>query len=225
MTPLSLQVWYALKRPPIHHPLFRRVSRIRQPARVVRQPILQRGLIWVIFLVGFYVLLRYFTQLIFIVVFFLPLGIAALYMALHGTLAGGYWALRISSEIAKERERGTYELLSTSPYGAFSASWAICTGCQYYNQTFNGSGMHRVWFSRVFFLGMILFGGTIALIDPRAYSGRPLEGLVYIVAVVSVLALAFHLVVHALDFFDLLLDFLPLPLHLCFVLCGLGKNV
>ncbi len=193
MTSLSLQVWYALKRPPIHHPLFRRVSRMRQYRPDKRLSTLQRGVIYIGFLGLSYVLLRYFTQLIFVVIFFLPIGLTALYIALHGTLAGIYWALRISSAIAREREHGTYDLLSTSPYGAFSASWAICTGCQYYDQTFNGSGMQRVWFSRIFFLGLLLFSGLIELVDPRSYGGKPLEGFGYILAIVLVLTLAFYL--------------------------------
>jgi hypothetical protein len=193
MSTVTLQVWYALKRPPIHHPLFRRISRIRQPAPATRISTRRRILLTAILLGVFYISLRFYAQLLFVVLFFIPIGVAALYMALHGTIAGLYWAIRVSGAIARERERGVFELLSTSPYGAFSASWAICTGCQYYDQTFNGAGAQRVWFSRVFFLTLLFLSALISLADPRNFGGASVEGFVYILAIVSILAFAFYI--------------------------------
>ena len=199
MSVVTLQVWYALKRPPIHHPLFRRVSQKRPPAPPKSLSLIQRIALAVIFAVMSYVGLRYFAQLVFIIIFFIPIGVAGIYMALHGTLAGLYWAIRVSSAIARERERGTFELLSTSPYGPFSASWAICTGCQYYDQTFNGMGAQRVWFSRIFFLTLLLMGGLLSLPEahglgvPNNTSANFLESLVSVIELVSILALAFHI--------------------------------
>jgi len=196
---VTLQVWYALKRPPIHHPLFRRASKQRPPVPSKSLSLLQRGALSVLFAALAYVGLRYFSQLVFIIVFFVPIGIAGIYMTIHGTLAGFYWAIRVSSAIARERERGTFELLSTSPYGPFSASWAICTGCQYYDQTFNGQGAQRVWFSRIFFLTLLLLTGLLSLPEahgmgvPNNTSANFLESLVNVLELVSVLALAFHI--------------------------------
>ena len=91
------------------------------------------------------------------------------------------------------------ELLSTSPYGAFSASWAICTGCQYYDQTFNGVGAQRVWFSRIFFLTLLLFSALhlAARIDAARPQRQPAGSFLYIllsvIELVCVLALAFHI--------------------------------
>ena len=194
MIPLTLQVWYALKRPPIHHPLFRRISQARQlqPERERHFTLVHRAAISALLIGIFYVTVRFYAQLIFVAIFVIPIGFAGLYMALHGTLAGLYWATRISGAIARERERGVYELLSTSPYGAFSASWAICTGCQYYDQTFNGAGAQRVWFSRIFFLTLLFLSALLSLLDPRGYSS-PLEGFLYILTLVGVLALAFYI--------------------------------
>lgn len=190
MTALSLQVWNALRRPPIHHPLFRRVSKNRAFSLPRRLTLPQRIGLMAFFTIMLYLSLRYYTQMIFVILFFIPLGLTGLYMALHGTLAGLYWAVRVSSAIARERERGIYDLLSTSPYGAFSVSWAICTGCQYYDQTFSGTGAQRVWFSRIFFLTLLLLSAAISLADPRT---RSPEGFLFVSELVVILAIAFHL--------------------------------
>ncbi|MEO8395392.1 MAG: hypothetical protein ABI700_20530, partial [Chloroflexota bacterium] len=199
MSAVTLQVWNALKRPPIHHPLFRRASQKRPPVPAKSLSTVQRITLSVLFALLAYVGLRYFSQLVFIIVFFIPIAIAGVYMALHGTLAGLYWAIRVGSAIARERERGTFELLSTSPYGPFSASWAICTGCQYYDQTFNGVGAQRVWFSRIFFLTLLLMSGLLSLPEahglgvPNNTSANFLESLLSVIEMVCVLALAFQI--------------------------------
>ncbi len=199
MSVVTMQVWNALKRPPIHHPLFRRVSQKHPPPPPRSLSSVQRIALAVLFALLATIGLRYFSQLVFIILFFIPIGITGLYMALHGTVAGLYWAIRIASAIARERERGTFELLSTSPYGPFSASWAICTGCQYYDQTFNGVGAQRVWFSRIFFLTLLLISGLLSLPEahglgvPNNTSENFAESLLSVIELVSVLALAFHI--------------------------------
>lgn len=190
MTVMSLQIWNALRRPPIHHPLFRRVSRSRPltlPRPLTR---IERSVLGLLVVGLLYVSLRSFAQMIFVMIFFIPLGVTLLYMVLHGTLAGLYWAVRVSGAITRERERGMYDLLSTSPYGAFSVSWAICTGCQYYDQTFNGIGAQRVWYSRIFFLTLLLLSAVISLADPRT---RSPEGFLQVAELVVLLGVAFHL--------------------------------
>ena len=192
MSVLSLQVWHALRRPPIHHPLFRRVSRRTPPVKRKITTIQQLGILAgcaALALLG----LHYFSQMIFVALFFIPLGAAALYTILNGTAAGLYWAVRVSDAIARERERGTLELLATSPYGAFSANWAICTGCQYYDQTFYGAGMQRVWFSRIFFLALILLSASVTMTEPRNIGAHPLEGFAKASALVAIIALALYI--------------------------------
>lgn len=190
MTAVSLQVWNALRRPPIHHPLFRRASRSRVLSESRSRPLRQRIALLIGFAILLYLGIRYFSEVIFVVILFVPLGLTALYMGLHGTFAGLYWAVRISGAIAREREHGVYDLLSTSPYGAFSASWAICTGCQYYDQTFNGAGAQRVWYSRIFFLTLLLLTAAISLANPRIQTP---EGFVYVLEFVIILAIAFYI--------------------------------
>lgn len=192
MSVVTLQVWHALKRPPIHHPLFRRVSRKTPTLARKITSIQQLGI-----LIGCAVLaalgVHFFSQFIFVALFFIPLVAVALYTILNGTAAGLYWAVRVSDAIARERERGTLELLAASPYGAFSANWAICTGCQYYDQTFNGAGAQRVWFSRIFFLVLILLSASATMTRPPGTGAHPLEGFAKACAIVAVLALALHI--------------------------------
>lgn len=192
MSAMTFQFWLALRRPPIHHPLFRRVS--RPPATAPRHLTLPQQIAIAAVCAGAAALcLHYYSEMIFVAIFFVPIGAAALYMTLNGTLAGMYWAIRVSGAIARERERGTFELLSTSPYGAFSASWAICTGCQYYDQTFHGAGAQRVWFSRIFFLTLILLSFTVSMADARTLSGHQFDGFIRASALVAVLAGALYI--------------------------------
>ncbi len=188
---MTLQFWTALKRPPIHHPLFRRAS--KRPAPVERRltPLQQIAILGACALLAGIGLYNH-ADMIFVALFFIPIGVAALYMLLHGTLAGAYWAVRVSGTIARERERGMYELLATSPYGAFSASWAICTGCQYYDQTFNGAGAQRVWFSRIFFLTLVLLTLATSLAEPRSPAAQTLDGFAKASLLVGLMAVAFH---------------------------------
>src|SRR5690606_21429077 len=100
---------------------------------------------------------------------------------------------RVSNAIAREHERGVYDLLSLSPYGAFSASWAICTGCQYYDQTFNELGSQRVWFFRIFFV-TLLFSGALAGFSEANLGGIELiQSLISISTISLMLTLAFHI--------------------------------
>ncbi len=192
MSVVTLQVWHALKRPPIHHPLFRRVSQ-RPPDQRQRISTTQQFVILAVCAVFAALGLYYFSQMIFVALFFIPIGAAALYMLLNGTAAGLNWALRVSDAIVRERERGTLELIATSPYGAFSACWAICTGCQYYDQTFNGTGAQRVWFTRIFFLTLILLSASVTMTAPRSMGAHPLEGFAKASLLVGILAVGLYI--------------------------------
>lgn len=189
---ITMQIWRALKRPPIHHPLFRRVSLMQPATRSLTLGVPLRYL-FIGMLFGFlcFSLLNH-VDLVFAAIFFGPLAAAGLYMALHGTIAGLFWASRISSIIVREHESGRFDLLSASPYGAFSASWAVCTGCQYYDQTFNGVGAQRVWYTRVFFLVLLLVTTILSIADPRSIAGSVLDYLFAFVAVFAA-AVVFYL--------------------------------
>ncbi len=194
MNAVTLRIWNALQRPPLRHPLFRRmISLSRRENEASPVPMRARvGLL--VFSFGFiFASLRLFPEILIILIFVVPLGAGAIYMLLHGTLAGAVFATRISAAIARERERGTLELLSMSPQGGFAATWAICTGCQYYDQTFKGQGARRVWFARFIFVSVMTLSSLLALASPRAYGGRPFEALALMLVGIMVVSLAFHI--------------------------------
>jgi hypothetical protein len=60
---------------------------------------------------------------------------------------------------------------------------------------FNGVGAQRVWFSRIFFLSLLLFCALLSLADPRssAFIGNPLWGIIISVEITLVTAFAFHI--------------------------------
>ena len=194
MSAVTLRVWNALQRPPLRHPLFRRmISLSRREGGEHPFPMRARvGLL--VFSFGFiFASLRLFPEILIILIFVVPLSASAIYMLLHGTLAGAIFATRISAAIARERDRGTLELLSMSPQGGFAATWAICTGCQYYDQTFKGQGARRVWFARFIFVSVMTLSSLLALASPRVYGGRPIEALVLMLVGILVVSLAFHI--------------------------------
>lgn len=194
MNAVTLRIWNALQRPPLRHPLFRRmISLSRRENEASPVPIRARvGLL--VFSFGFiFASLRLFPEILILLIFVVPLGVGAIYMLLHGTVAGAVFATRISAAIARERERGTLELLSMSPQGGFAATWAICTGCQYYDQTFKGQGARRVWFARFIFISVMTLSSLLAIASPRTYGGRPIEALILMLVGIIVVSLAFHI--------------------------------
>lgn len=116
---------------------------------------------------GLYIGLRFYPQYVSLLLFALPLIAAVVYMTLHGTLAGMYWAQRLSNAITRERDHGLFELLATAPNGRFSVIWTISTACWYNDETFSGAGAQRVWFSRVTVLLLLALAGVIVATHPR----------------------------------------------------------
>jgi hypothetical protein len=49
-------------------------------------------------------------------------------LILNGSVYSAVWAMHISSIIARERERRTYDVYCLSPDGELGVNWAICTG-------------------------------------------------------------------------------------------------
>lgn len=105
---LSYQLWRALKRPPTRNPLFRRTYlTAEQPA------------IWYVGCV----------QWIGILVF-LPI------IALAGLVYGFGWSAGVATQIGRERERHTFDLISLTPPGPLGMSWAAALGYLHYQRTF-----------------------------------------------------------------------------------------
>jgi hypothetical protein len=69
------------------------------------------------------------------------LSIPLLFILLNGTIYGVWWAILIADTITKEREQGTYELLSISPVGTLGTRWLIGTGCLHRNRALEQAHM------------------------------------------------------------------------------------
>lgn len=127
---LMLSLWQDLRHPSINgHPLFHRIRLEPQP--VMRPSV--RILIGVGMITGLllvcgmtYILPPYILQTMVL----LPLVLPALYllMVIGGTGKGVNLAGKISSEISRQYENESVEVLSAQPSGAFGMVWAVILG-------------------------------------------------------------------------------------------------
>lgn len=91
----------------------------------------------------------------------LALGVPLLFFSylivfMGGVIAGGNAAAGISSEIAREQEKGRYDLIALSPPGMFGAGWALATRFLRTNRnTLRLAKLIRA-FHLICFLGVIL---------------------------------------------------------------------
>lgn len=199
LMPFTLRFWQALQHPPVHHSLFRRIAEQYMFKEEwtpfwlgwsQNRKILSSGVLTFIFVVGIFTVPQLLTFLIFI----LPIMATILYVVLHGTMIGLQQCLRISSIIARARERGMYDLLALAPIGAFGITWTLCTGSIYYDTTAGGStAAHRVWISRILFLAVFLLIGLMSLATPRNTVGSPSGTLVLTLITVLLIGFSFFL--------------------------------
>lgn len=105
---LTWKLWYALQRPPMRNPLFRRAYIAPE------QPI------------AWYIGLAQWIGILFA----LPI------IAFTAMIYGIGWSVGIGNLIGKERAQGTFDLISLCPSGPLGMSWAIATGYLYHHQTF-----------------------------------------------------------------------------------------
>jgi hypothetical protein len=126
---ITWKIWRGIRMPPQHHPLFRRV--MVAPLRPTP---------WY---VGCAVILV-------APILLLP---AILFTSAFYSLR---WAVTIGGMIARERETGMFDLISLSPDGALGASWAVCTGSIYRNQSLQQIQSPMSWVIRLGFTLLIL---------------------------------------------------------------------
>ncbi len=101
---------------------------------------------------------------------FFPLLLFApiLLIMLSGTLYGTIWAINISSVIIRERQRGTYELLSVSPGGPLATNWALCAGRLHRDRSFERVYAAITWILRLI-LGFAFLAGISVVFSPAEY--------------------------------------------------------
>ena len=189
---ITLRFWDALQRPPLQHPMFRRTMRLYKPVDrpITKRPLSARlGLALMAFSVVSCGVIA--PQLVLFLLLTMPVILSVGFTMLHGTMAGALFATRISSAIARERERGSLNLIAVSPRGGFEALWAICTGCQYYNQWFRGEGNQNVWYTRLILLVVLLVSGTLALSDPRISDGNHTAALFALMITIVMIGFVF----------------------------------
>jgi hypothetical protein len=188
---LSLRLWDALQRPPLQHPLFRRTMRHFQPRYEPITPRLPTRLGWLLLTVISVVIATVVPQAIALVLLFAPLIFGAAYAFLFATVIGAALATRISAMIARERERGLLDLIAVTPRGGFEGIWAICTGCQYYDQSLRGRSLDSAWSARIMVLVLLFIYAALSYSELR--TRVDVETFAVIVVMLLIGGFAFHI--------------------------------
>lgn len=178
---ISWQLWQALQRPPINHPLFKQTAGIERISK--RMLLFAEGLApatlgtGVLLCVAMW-LLPYVT---FLAQLFIVWGIAPLaFIMVNGTLFGGIWSATIGKTIAAEYTRKRYELLCLSPAGTLLTNWAICTACLHRNQLF-----HFIYAQRNTIIYQVIIPASALLILGFTLSGPPPRGEALIINIIG----------------------------------------
>lgn len=143
---MTRDLWAAIQRPPVHHPLFQRITGRMPDGHVDLYSALIQGQIW-------------FWPLVFV------LDMRLLILMLTGsTCCGAFWSLGISSAIVNEKGRSTYDLLALSPSGRLGMTWAICTGCLHRGGSFAFINSNEAWAVRlILFIPVIISAQIFAV--------------------------------------------------------------
>jgi hypothetical protein len=75
------------------------------------------------------------------------------------------WTVGISSAIAGERARGSYDLLAVTPAGALAASWAIGIAFLHRSGNYQQINGRNAWAGRLMVIGLLYFAFVVS---PRA---------------------------------------------------------
>lgn len=174
----SWKLWSALHNPPALHPLFQRNAGLEYRVQV-RLPFLPRTGQWteIVLIVLLGALLIVNPTAAFVVIMLIPFSFAGaliclpLLLPLLISLICAIWSGIMGSMIAREREKGTYELLCLLPDGVLGANWAICSG------TVHRSGLFDMLYlvvRTIALFGLIILGISI-IISSGIYIGARLD--------------------------------------------------
>jgi hypothetical protein len=120
---ISWQLWLALHRPPVFHPLYQRVLKERHDS-VWRHA-------WWFVAAGAILLLFAFPALLLPLVLISPV-LGALFAA---TLNGINWTAHIASTIAYQRRHNLFDIIAVSPEGPFNICWILATARLHYQDS------------------------------------------------------------------------------------------
>ncbi len=178
---ISWQLWKALQRPPINHPLFKRTAGIERISK--RLMLFAEGLAPATLGTGalLCVAMWFLPYVTLLAQLFIVWGIAPLaFIMVNGTLFGGIWAATIGKNIAAEYTRKRYELLCLSPAGTLLTNWAICTACLHRNQLF-----HFIHSQRNTIIYQVIIPASALLILGFTLSAPPPRGAALIANIVG----------------------------------------
>lgn len=174
----SWKFWTALQHPPALHPLFQRNAgleyQIRWPAVTI--PRVGQWTEMVLLVLLAFVLLAN-PAIAFVIILFVPFSFAAVIVALPllfpllTSVVCAFWAAVMGGEVAREREKGTFELLCLLPDGVLGANWAICSGTVHRSSLFDV--MYLIARALALF-GVIMLGLSI-IITLGIYLGQRLD--------------------------------------------------
>jgi hypothetical protein len=164
---ISWKLWKALLKPPAGHPLFGRTAAFQGislahfgPRNNPVYSYLVIALVLLAILMRMPSLFSFLLLLIFIApasLLFL-LFIAPIAFPIAISILGAVWAAHISYTIAREHERGVYDLLCLIPEGALGANWAIACGCIHRGNLFEIANFlaRIILYTGLFFLAILL---------------------------------------------------------------------
>lgn len=181
---LAWRLWHTLKDPPTLHPLFwltiyrSGANQFALPNPRVEIWIERLTILYLVLLFTSWMLssmLRAVAQLLMvnlvILLLLLPvlviIGLILRYSLFYGTFHGALWAVRISHNLAQEREHGRFDLVWLAPPGGLGATMAVCTGCLYRRAAF-----HRLMTERRFGLWALSFAGIVAILGTQISDDR-----------------------------------------------------
>jgi hypothetical protein len=178
---ISQQLWQALQRPPINHPLFIRTAGVERISK--RLLLFAEGLAPATLGTGALICIAmwFLPYITFLAQLFLVWGIAPLaFIMVNGTVFGGIWAATIGKTVAAEYTRKRYELLCLSPAGTLMTNWAICTACLHRNQVFQ-----FIYSQRNTIIYQLIIPGSALLVLGFTLSAPPPRGGVLIANIIG----------------------------------------
>jgi hypothetical protein len=134
---ISWKLWRALHRPPVTHPLYKRVVQ----AGNLPTPM--------------------FTDAAETIASLLVLPIIAFTGAVHGM----GWAIAISCVIVSEQRQYTYDVLGLIPGGMLGASWSMSSGCLHRHRKFMNISSPNALLGRIALFGLIFLAFIPVIAD------------------------------------------------------------
>lgn len=120
---VGYRLWRMLQKPPVHHPLYRRIYSIQEP------------MTWADALSDMLIAALFWTPTVLLATLFYSLT----------------WVINIGGMLAEQREQRRYDLLYITPGGMIDVTWAVLVSCLRRDESFQRINAQNTWFARSFF--------------------------------------------------------------------------